>query len=190
MAVAWPARLAQRRQRKWQREPEPWEANGELFAGELVLRDLEASHENATGTQRIIARYVVVRLWERVRTEPPGMDSLIEARRNAEQYLTLIGEGDAERRVLGTLVQAGRAQKRVIATLLAAGHAAESQRHVYGAFRLYRGAYEMAVQQGWAAEGAKAARAIERSALHGGGLRSAQLWDRRARALERRAETG
>jgi hypothetical protein len=189
LAVVWPARVAERRQRRWLREPEPWEAKGEAFAGEMVLRDLEASRDEPSATERIIARYVVTRLLESMRAENARADALARERLIAEQYLSLIAEGDAERRALGTVLQlrAGRTQTRAVAALLAAGSAAASHGHVSGAFRLQRTAYELAVAEGWLAEGARAARSIEQSALRGGGMRSAQLWDRRARVLERRS---
>jgi hypothetical protein len=190
MAVVWPARVAERRERRWTRVPEPWEVHGEVFEGETVLRDLAGVRADVARAERIVARYVAVRLLVRADAARLAGAELASELATVDAYLVLLPPSDPERRALETALQfgAGRQQKRLATALIAAGVAAESHGHVAGAFRLYRAAYEWSVAREWRVEGARAARAIERSAARGGGARSARLWERRARVLERSAD--
>jgi hypothetical protein len=153
----------------------------ERFPAELVLRDL-AEPGDAEATERILARYLVLRL---TLGDPAAGDARTE-REVAREYVAVL-PANAERRALTRLLGlpdgAGPLSRAV--AYRAAGDAAAEQGHRGGAFLLYREAFRVARGGREWREGSGAARSIARLARSIGAERVARLWSARARRQER-----
>jgi hypothetical protein len=172
------------------REPEPWESCDERSPGELVLADLEGLAEDPASAAVVVARFAALQLALRGAAGETGGGMLALERLAAAAYLARAAALSArERRALALVLD--RASQRptpdLADALLAAGTAAEGRGHGAGALALYRESYRLAVERGWAAEGARAARAMAALAESAGARYSPRLWRRRAAVLERRA---
>ncbi|HSJ15243.1 MAG TPA: hypothetical protein VK939_12555 [Longimicrobiales bacterium] len=176
--------------RRWLRPAEYWECETELFSGETVLHDCVALEDG----DRVAARLILIRflaaqyLVNLLRGDWP--QPLLRMERS--ETLNVIGTGallDRELRALRRAVELldARLLERGVAQLIAAAELAAERGHGSGALALLRIGYEASLARGWHAQGARAARGIERLARAGGGERSRKRWTRRAAVLERRA---
>lgn len=175
--------------RRGVRQPEPWESCDEHYPGERVLGDLEGLDEDPASAIVVVARFAALQLVLRGAAGETGGGMLALERLAAAAYLARASALSARERRALTLVLDRASQRptpELADALLAAGTAAEVRGHAAGAHSIYRESYRLSVERGWAAEGARAARAIAALAESAGGRRSARLWRRRAAVLERR----
>jgi hypothetical protein len=168
-------------------DPRPWEAP-ERFTAELALRDLRSCENDADGTERVVARFVVARIaaWDAlVALDPDG------ARADAHAYVAVL-PGGSERRALESVLRAsaeGRPWQMAV-SLRDAAECARAAGHRGGAFLLFRQAFGAARHALARAEAARSARGIESLAREAGARNVARAWGARARRLERAAADG
>ncbi|HEU5208048.1 MAG TPA: hypothetical protein VFU06_01450 [Longimicrobiales bacterium] len=163
----------------WRRRPqELWDVQGEIYPGELALRDLETAPADDTIT--VLARHATLRVL--VETAAGHPHSLRLARRAARMYLDAIPIGDARalRRLLRRRPLPPAALYRALAD---AGLAARAAGHTGGAYTLLRWAYEVARLQRRRRPAARVAAQLATLALADGAHRAARRWTRRVHAL-------
>jgi hypothetical protein len=173
---------------RWDRAVEPFEVADDVVPGETVLRDLGIGTQTAGSATRILARFAALRFLAIALERPRPLSGLARERRLAAQYTSVLRAPPAEARALRAVVALARfaPPRRLLAFLNDAGAAAHRSRHGWGAFAVYRAAYRLGADRGWHAEAATAAHGIAVIAEAANAGRSARLWRRRARVLERR----
>jgi hypothetical protein len=162
----------------------------EPYPAATALADLDDVGRDQGAATRVLARFAVLQLVIQADAGVLAGEALSSDRQMALGYLADSSAFSAgERQALGSVLREASASPvpALPHALLAAGAAAELRGHGAGAWAYYRTAYQIAHAQGWAAEGAAAARAVAALAAAGGGTRSVRLWRRRAQASERRA---
>ena len=177
--------------RRRPRPPELWGRRFEAFTGELALEDPVRRRRDAA---LLLARYLTVRVASHAaRGDWSGFLPEVE-REMALEYLGVLPPRLPERRwlraVLTSIDSAGTVVPGTVSRLSAAAAAASRHGHRFGAFALWRTAYELACRRGWERAAGRVARAIARAADAGRGRHADRLWSRRARVHELRATRG
>jgi hypothetical protein len=191
-AFVWPAHTGPSLDRKrYERESDGWEQPQERFPAETVLEDLRPG-ARAEDALVIVARFAALRIAMLAsRSELVGT-ALDAERAAAVGYAAVLPDTVSERRVLREIARTAKvgihpATRNVANLLVAAAALAERRGHRRGAFALYHAGYDLAVGCGARGEAARAARALAGIAEAEGARRSARLWSRRTRALQRTA---
>jgi len=164
------------------------EAMSDRFPAESALLDLAPDGETDDALV-IVARFAALRiaLLAAGRSLEGGA---LHAERDAALAYAATVRGVAESRVLGAIARTAGPERdahNLPRLLAAAGSAAERQGHVHGAFGLFHAAWALGKATGALGEAARAARGIAELAARLDAPRSARLWTRRSRALDRRA---
>jgi hypothetical protein len=171
------------------RRAEYWEQLYELFPGATVLDDLETHPADETAARWIIVRYAAVRGVASLLGDRIDERELRIERNVGLNHLRSVPMLDREAWSLRKMLEALRPQpqRQLAKYLVDAGEAAARRGHGRGAYAMFHVAYRLSLPRRWHAEGARAARGIERLAREGGAVYSPRLWRRRARVMERRA---
>ncbi|MCI0435415.1 MAG: hypothetical protein L0271_17490 [Gemmatimonadetes bacterium] len=176
-----------------QRVAEPLESLEDRFPAESVLLDLAPDNE-ATDAFVIVARFAALRV-ALLAAAGAIEGGQLEAEKNAAAaYAGTVPGSSAEARLLREITSmagAGRGPtaRAMPGLLVSAAGAAERRGHAHGAFALLHAAWSMGKATGAWADAAEAAHSISRLAEARGARRSARLWSRRARSLERRSRS-
>lgn len=190
-AFPWPARLEPalaEMPRRTSRLDDCWERPVDRYPAETVLEDLGpgVSDEDALV---IVARFAALRVAVLARDDQLPGETLEAERAAALGYASVLPARAAERKQLGEVARAARpgGGPRGLARMLrSAAESAVGRGHTRGAFALFHGAWDLSLNSGALTDAVRIARRIAELAHREGAPRSARLWTRRARALEKR----
>lgn len=161
-----------------------WDFAPEPFPAALVLQDLAAISDDATGASVILARFATLQVMIQAGAGATAGAELVDDRRLAESYLAPdVGFSPGEREAFVMILELAGAEptRPLVRALLAAGAAAEAWGHRAGGRAYYQTVYELAHPRGWLAECAAAARGL---ATCGEDQDAVAAWRRRATLLE------
>ena len=167
-----------------------WERPFDRYPAETVLEDLGPGVSDED-TLVIVARFAALRVAVLARDDDLPGEALEAERAAALGYASVLPAGAAERRQLGEVARAARSgggPRGLVRMLSSAAESAVTRGHTRGAFALFHGAWDLALNGGALPEALRIARRIAALAAREGAPRSARLWSRRARALEKRIE--
>jgi hypothetical protein len=190
-AFVWPARPEpglDLMPRRMSRLEDCWERPVDRYPAETVLEDLGPGVSDED-TLVIVARFAALRVAVLARENDLPGDALEAERAAALSYASVLPVRAAERRQLGEVARAARpggGPRGLVRMLATAAESAVSRGHTRGAFALFHGAWDLALNAGALTDALRVAKRISDLAAREGAPRSSRLWGRRARALEKR----